>query len=196
MSLSTAAFYLFSGVYLGTGLMVILARNPMHAALSLVLVFFSSAALWLFLNAEFLAILLVLIYVGAVMVLFLFVVMMLDINLAVLREGFIRWLPVGAAVAALLAVVMVTALYAGLGNQPPVAAPSPDHGSATWLGLALFTEYLYPFELAGAVLLVAIVAAISLTHRGRRQRKLQDPATQVRVSPTERVRLVNLKTDA
>lgn len=196
MSLSAAAFYLFSGVYLGAGLMVILVRNPMHAALSLVLVFFSSAALWLFLNAEFLAILLVLIYVGAVMVLFLFVVMMLDINLAVLREGFIRWLPVGAAVAVLLAAVMVTALYAGLDNQSEMPVPSPDHGSALWLGLALFTEYLYPFELAGAVLLVAIVAAISLTHRGRRQRKVQDPAAQVRVASAERVRLVNLKTDA
>ena len=194
MSLSAAAFYLFAGIYLGAGLTVILARNPMHAALSLVLAFFSSAALWLFLSAEFLAILLVLIYVGAVMVLFLFVVMMLDINLAVLREGFIRWLPVGAAVAVLLASVIVTALYAGFGLQE-AQPPPPEHGSALWLGLVLFTEYLYPFELAGAILLVAIVAAISLTHRGRRQRKAQDPAQQVRVSAADRVRLVDLKTD-
>ncbi len=194
--MTLVAFYGFAGLYLLSGLLVVTLRNPMHAALSLVLAFFSSAALWLFLQAEFLALLLVLIYVGAVMVLFLFVVLLLDINLAVLREGFIRWLPVGGAVAIAMAVGIIAALYTELEDAAGAVALPADYGSAAWIGQHLYTAYLYPFELAGAVLLVAIVAAIAMTHRGRRRRRAQDPAAQSRVQASRRVRLVQLDKDS
>ncbi len=193
--IEAAVFYLFAGLLLGAALMVITLRNPVYAALCLVLAFFSSSALWLLLYAEFLAILLILIYVGAVMVLFLFVVMMLDINLAPLREGFARYLPIGGAVAVAMAGCMIWLLHKALETAAPVGEQTAPYGVKA-LGRLLFTEYLYPFELAGALLLVAIVAAIAMTQRGQRARKIQDPAAQVQVQPRERVRLVDMEADS
>ena len=166
MSVETIVFYLFATLLVGAASMVIFVRNPVYAALYLVLAFFSSAAIWMLLEAEFLAIVLVLVYVGAVMVLFLFVVMMLDINLSPLKEGFTRYLPVGLLIAVALAVELVVIIWykANVGTDAfPAPAPNPEGYSNTEaLGELLFTEYLWPFEIAAMVLLVAIVAAIAL----------------------------------
>ena len=188
-------FYVLSAVLVGAAVMVITARNPVHAALFLVLAFFTSAGIWLLLEAEFLAIILVLVYVGAVMVLFLFVVMMLDINLAPLREGFIRYLPVGVAVA--LVVVVELALVIGvsdfgLESMPRPPAYGPEYSNTAELGVLLYTVYVYPFEIAGAVLLVAIVAAIALTMRRRTGVKTQNPSRQVEVRREDRIRIVQM----
>jgi NADH-quinone oxidoreductase subunit J len=174
--------------------MVITVRNPVRAALFLVLAFFTSAAVWLLLEAEFLAIVLVLVYIGAVMVLFLFVVMMLDINLVPLREGFTRYLPIGLLVAALIAFEMVAVLRSENFSLEQFAKPvprGPDYSNTEELGNLLYTVYAYPFELASVILLVAIVAAIALTLR-RRANKAQDPVQQVRVRRQDRVRLVKM----
>ena len=190
-------FYIFAGLLIVSALMVITVRNPVHAVLSLVLSFFCSAAIWLLLEAEFLAIVLVLVYVGAVMVLFLFVIMMLDINLAQLREGFARYLPVGLVVAVVMVTVMGTIVGPGFinfVNENPVYY-GPGFSNTRLLGQELYTGYLYPFEIAGAILLVAIVAAISLTMRGRRDTKVQDPGKQVSVKSSERVRLVKMESE-
>ena len=188
-------FYVLSAVLVGSAVMVITARNPVHAALFLVLAFFTSAGVWLLLEAEFLAIILVLVYVGAVMVLFLFVVMMLDINLAPLREGFIRYLPVGIAVA--LIVVVELALVIGVSDFGLESMPQPtphgaEYSNTRELGELLYTVYVYPFELAAAILLVAIVAAIALTMRRRTGLKTQDPARQVAVRREDRIRIVEM----
>ncbi len=191
-------FYLFAVVLVFAGTMVITARNPVHSALFLVLAFFSSAALWLLLEAEFLAIVLVLVYVGAVMVLFLFVVMMLDINLAPLREGFIRYLPVGALVAALVVIELVMVLGAdslGLEGMPEPARHAADYSNTKELGVLLYTTYVYPFEIASILLLVAIVAAIALTMRRRPGLKWVDPGKQVAVSPKGRIRVVKMPSE-
>ena len=199
--LEKAIFYFFAALLLGAASLVIKARNPVHAALFLVLAFFSSAALWLLLHAEFLAIALVLVYVGAVMVLFLFVVMMLDVNLAPLQEGFARFLPVGLLVAVLMLAAMVFVLAPG-GPAPAADAGLAKAGTAVaesnarQLGKALFTEHLYPFEIAGAILLVAIVAAISLTLRKPGRQRTPRPERQVAARREERVRLVQLTPDA
>lgn len=201
--LEKAIFYFFAALLLGAASLVIKSRNPVHAALFLVLAFFSSAALWLLLHAEFLAIALVLVYVGAVMVLFLFVVMMLDINLAPLQEGFARFLPAGLLVAALMLAAMVLVLAPG-GSAPGPAAeaglahagPAVAESNTMRLGKALFTEHLYPFEIAGAILLVAIVAAISLTLRKPGRQRTPRPERQVAARREERVRLVQLTPDA
>lgn len=177
---------------------MITVRNPVHAALFLVLAFFSSAAIWLLLEAEFLAITLVLVYVGAVMVLFLFVVMMLDINLTAIRDGFARYLPVGAAVALLMIVAMVFAVgprYFGLEHVRAAARHPAGYSNTRELGAVLYTDYVYPFEIAAVILLVAIVAAIALTMRGRRQTKTQKPADQVAVRRGDRIRLVKMATE-
>ncbi len=189
-------FYLFGGVLTLAALSVITSRNPVYSVLFLVLCFFSAACIWLLLEAEFLAITLVLVYVGAVMVLFLFVVMMLDINLAVLKAGFARYLPVGILVALAMAAQLFILIWSR-GLETNVLMPrSDDDGSNTRaLGEWLFTEYLYPFEIAGFVLLVAIVAAIMLTHRRRPQTKYQDPSQQVRIRREERVRLVQVESE-
>jgi NADH-quinone oxidoreductase subunit J len=174
---------------------VVTVRHPVRAALSLVLAFFSAAGLWLLLEAEFLALALVLVYVGAVMVLFLFVVMMLDINLAPLREGFGEYLPLGALVAVLLVLELVLILTAGHFSPPqlPEPAAQPAGGSNTReLGRVLYTAYVYPFEIAGVLLLLAIVAAIALTLRRRQDTKYQAPSEQIKVRRAERVRLVKL----
>ncbi len=195
MSAEQAIFYFFSAVLVGAGAAVVTVRNPVHAALFLVLAFFTSAALWLLLEAEFLAVTLVLVYVGAVMVLFLFVVMMLDINLVPLREGFIRYLPVGVVVAVLMFVEMalvVGSSYFGLERFGSPPRHPADYSNTKELGGVLYTEYVYPFEIAAAVLVVAIIAAIALTLRRRPDSKRQDPARQVRVRREGRVRLVSL----
>ena len=188
-------FYLFGGVLTLSALSVITSRNPVYSVLFLVLCFFSAACIWLLLEAEFLAITLVLVYVGAVMVLFLFVVMMLDINLAQLKAGFARYLPVGLLVALAMAAQLFILVWSrGLDSQ--VLEYAADEGSNTrLLGEVLFTKYLYPFEIAGFILLVAIVAAIMLTHRRRPETKYQDPSQQVRIRREDRVRLVRVESE-
>jgi len=188
-------FYFLAAVLVGAAVMVITARNPVHAALFLVLAFFTSAGIWLLLEAEFLAIILVLVYVGAVMVLFLFVVMMLDINLAPLREGFIRYLPVGIAVAAIVVVELALVIGVsdfGLESMPQPPAHAADYSNTKEMGELLYTVYVYPFELAAAILLVAIVAAIALTMRRRTGVKTQDPSRQVEVRREDRIRIVQM----
>ncbi len=191
-------FYLFSISLLLSALMVICVRNPVHAALFLVLCFFSMAVIWLLLLAEFLAIVLVLVYVGAVMVLFLFVVMMLDINVALLREGFASYLPIGIGVALALVLVMGLALYQGMpGAAGGGALAQPETVSNTVaLGKALFTMYLYEFEIAGAVLLVAIIAAIALSLTTGKRNKSMDPAVQVRADRKGRLRMVDMRSES
>lgn len=186
-------FYFFAAMILFSATMVITVRNPVHAALFLVLTFFSSATVWLLLEAEFLAIILILVYVGAVMVLFLFVVMMLDINLAQVREGFARFLPIGLVVAVLMAVAMGLALkkvYLDAAHLNVLTEPPLDYSNTRELGMVLYTDYLYPFEISGAILLVAIIAAISLTLRKGKPNKTQNPEEQVRVKSRDRMRIV------
>ncbi|MDI1362190.1 NADH-quinone oxidoreductase subunit J [Methylotenera sp.] len=190
-------FYTLAAVLLYAAISVITTRNPVYAALYLVLAFFTAAGIWLLLEAEFLAIALVLVYVGAVMVLFLFVVMMLDINLDKLREGFWNALPVALPVGGLMAVEMV--MIVGVRNFgvdkviAPAAHPA-DYSNTAELGRVLYTDYLLPFELASVVLLVAIVAAIALTLRDRKESKSVDPSKQVLVKKADRLRI--LKMDA
>ena len=188
-------FYVLSAILVGAAVMVITARNSVHAALFLVLAFFTSAGVWLLLEAEFLAIVLVLVYVGAVMVLFLFVVMMLDINLAPLREGFIRYLPVGIAVAVIVVVELALVINVsdfGLESMPQPSAHGAGYSNTKELGALLYTVYVFPFEIAAAILLVAIVAAIALTMRRRTGVKTQDPARQVAVRREDRIRIVRM----
>ncbi|MSR01005.1 MAG: NADH-quinone oxidoreductase subunit J [Gammaproteobacteria bacterium] len=188
-------FYVFSSVLIVSALGVITARNPVHSALSLVLAFFSSAALWLLIEAEFLAIVLVLVYVGAVMVLFLFVVMMLDIKVEQVRQGVSRYAWLGWLTAAVIIAQMLSVFwFRGLGVDATVGVPpSPiNHSNTRELGEVLYTQYVYPFELAAVILLVAIVAAITLTLRRRPGLKQQDVAAQVAVRREERVHLVKI----
>jgi len=195
MEFTQYVFYFFASVLVFAAFMVITIRNPVKAALFLVLAFFSAAGLWMLLEAEFLAIVLVLVYVGAVMVLFLFVVMMLDINLARLREGFGEYLPVGGIVAVLMVIEMALILSDGFGAGRMLVPHPADYSNTRELGRVLYTVYAYPFEIAGAILLTAIVAAISLTMRRRPNTKYQNPAEQVRVQSSERVRLVKMKSE-
>lgn len=189
-------FYVFAGILLFAATLVITVRNPVHAALALVLAFFNSAALWLMAEAEFLGIALVLVYVGAVMVLFLFVVMMLDVNMAPLREGFARYLPIGALVGVVMVLEMLLVLgsgevdLAGIGGASGAAVEGGNN--IRLLGSVLYTVYAYPFELAAIVLLVAIIAAIMLTLRRRQGTKHQDVARQVRTTKAERLRVVRM----
>ncbi len=195
MTFQAFIFYFFAAVLVFAALRVITARNPVHAALFLVLAFFTSAGIWVLLQAEFLAITLVLVYVGAVMVLFLFVVMMLDINIARLREGFWSYLPLGALVAFLLVAEMVLVLvsrYTGLADMPSPPPLPADYSNTKELGRLLYTEYVYPFEIAAVILLVAIVAAIALTLRRRKQTKYIDPAKQINIKRADRVRMVSM----
>ena len=186
-------FYFFATVLVVAGALVITVRNPVHAALCLVLAFFTSAAIWLLLEAEFLAIALVLVYVGAVMVLFLFVVMMLDVNLVPLREGFIRYLPLGVGIAVVVLVELVIVLGGDRLGMLPVPEPhAAGYSNTQELGAVLYTVYVYPFEIAAIILLVAIVAAIALTLRRREGRRGQRPEEQVQVRRADRVRLVSM----
>lgn len=198
MNFTTFVFYLFSAILLFAGLRVITARNPVHAALYLVLAFFTAAGIWIMLEAEFLAITLVLVYVGAVMVLFLFVVMMLDINLSRLREGFWDYLPLAGIVAVLMVIEMAIVVGAkrfGLDVMPAPAAHPAGYSNTKELGRLLYTEYVYPFEIAAVILLVAIVAAISLTMRRRKGTKYQNPAQQVNVRREDRIRIVQVASE-
>ena len=183
-------FYLFGAVLLGSAVLVVVVRNPVHAALWLVLAFFTAAALWLLLYAEFLAITLVLVYVGAVMVLFLFVVMMLDINIDLLREGFWRNAPLAALVGLTMAAEMVALLLRGAGGTPTPGAPPEGYSNTKALGRVLYTDYVFPFELASVILLVAIIAAIALTLRSRKETKYQDPREQLAVKAADRLKIV------
>jgi NADH-quinone oxidoreductase subunit J len=184
-------FYFFAFILVMSAFSVITVKNPVHAALFLVLAFFSSAAIWLLLYAEFLAIALVLVYVGAVMVLFLFVVMMLDVNIIPLREGFARHAPVGAVVGFIIFIEMWLVLRFWA-NTPQPAETITDVSNTKALGQVLYTTYVYPFEIAAAILLVAMIAAIALTMRPRRQNKSQAPEQQVQVRREDRVRLVKM----
>ncbi len=198
MNFETAVFYFFAAILLFAGLRVITARNPVHAALFLVLAFFTAAGLWLMLEAEFLAITLVLVYVGAVMVLFLFVVMMLDINLDKLREGFWDYLPLAGIVATLMVLEMVVVLGGkqfGLSAVPAPIVHAANYSNTKELGRLLYTDYVYPFELAAVILLVAIVAAIALTMRRRKHTKYQDPAQQVKIKRADRIRMVSMASE-
>ncbi|HET7671286.1 MAG TPA: NADH-quinone oxidoreductase subunit J [Burkholderiales bacterium] len=190
----TVVFYAFGAVLLLSGLRVITARNPVHGALFLVLAFFTAAALWLLLQAEFLAITLVVVYVGAVMVLFLFVVMMLDINLERVREGFWRNLPLALIVGVIMVWEMITVLAYRYWGTAPRQLP-PGYSNTRELGLILYTDYAYAFEIAAVVLLVAIIAAIALTLRRRKDSRAQDPSEQVRAKRADRVRLVSMPSE-
>jgi NADH-quinone oxidoreductase subunit J len=196
MDIRTGFFYLFSALLLFAAFRVITARNPVYAALYLVLAFFQASAIWILLKAEFLAITLVLVYVGAVMVLFLFVVMMLDINVDALRAGFWKHFPIAATVGVLIALEMAAVLMGGfrLGEEPrsvPVIAQGPTPFSNTKeLGKLLYTQYLYPLEIAAVLLLVAIIAAIALTLRQRKDSKHTSSSDQVRVRARDRLQVV------
>jgi NADH-quinone oxidoreductase subunit J len=191
----TVIFWCFALILLFAALRVVTVRNLVQAALWLVLSFFTAAALWLMLQAEFLAIVLVLVYVGAVMVLFLFVVMMLDIDAEKLRAGFRSYIPVGVTVGILILLEMMLVLIGGyLGPRavPAPAAAGASYSNTRALGLQIYTDYAYPFEIAAVILLVAIIAAIALTHRKRRETKHQNPSEQIRVRRDERLRILNI----
>jgi NADH-quinone oxidoreductase subunit J len=203
MDTNTALFYTFSIVLLFAAFRVITARIPVHAALYLVLAFFSGSCVWMLLQAEFLAISLVLVYVGAVMVLFLFVVMMLDIDIDTLREGFWRHFPLAGTIGAVIALEMAWVLKRGfavpeasLAKVPAVqaaASQAAQLGNTKQLGIAIYTQYLFPLQIAAVLLLVAIVAAIALTLRQRKDSKFQDPAVQVKAKKADRLRIVKVE---
>ena len=188
-------FYVLSFVLIVSGLSVITSRNPVTAALSLVLAFFNAAGIWLLLQAEFLAIALVLVYVGAVMVLFLFVVMMLDINLDKLREGFWDYLPMAGFIGLLMIVEMVMVFKTKPFNLVPITEPTSNTSNTEMIGNTLYSNYVLPFELASVVLLIAIVSAIALTLRDRKDSKKTNPADQVAVKRQDRVRIVRMKSE-
>jgi len=192
MVFTDVVFYTLAAILLFAGLRVITTRNPVHAALFLVLAFFTAAGIWLLLEAEFLAIALVLVYVGAVMVLFLFVVMMLDINIDKLREGFWEYLPMAGTIGLLMAVEMVMVLGGKYFGATKAVSKPADYSNTAEIGRVLYTEYLLPFELASVVLLVAIVAAIVLTLRDRKDSKSMYPADQVLVKKQDRIRIVKM----
>ena len=191
-------FYFFATVLIVSALGVITARNPVYSALLLVLSFVTCAGLWLLLEAEFLAITLVLVYVGAVMVLFLFVVMMLDINLDQLRKGFWKWFPFGALLALVLVAEITMVIMGGpfsLDQMPPPPAQAADYSNTKELGRLIYTEYVYAFELAAVLLLIAMVTAIALTLRERTDKRSPDPSKQVVVRAEDRVRIVSMPTE-
>jgi len=193
MNFTTVLFYVFAAILVLASLRVITARNPVHAALFLVLAFFQAAGIWMLLKAEFLSIVLVLVYVGAVMVLFLFVVMMIDIDLDKLRAGFWNYLPLASIIGGVIVLEMASVLWRSFGvasAQAPEAANTIGQTKA--LGLAIYTEYIYAFEIAAAVLLVAIIAAVALTLRKRKDTKYFDPAEAVRVKRNDRLKIVKM----
>ena len=191
-------FYVFAAVLVVAALGVITARNPVHCALFLVFAFLNSAVIWLLLEAEFLALTLVVVYVGAVMVLWLFVVMMMDVDVEKLRQGFTRYAPLGALVALVVVAQIALVVWARRLGLPEGTAPAPapaGHSNTQALGELLYTQYLYPFEVAAVILLVAIVAAITLTMRRRPGQKLQDVGRQVAVRARDRIRVVKMDTE-
>ncbi|MCH8176910.1 MAG: NADH-quinone oxidoreductase subunit J [Proteobacteria bacterium] len=193
--IETIIFYVFATMTVASAIAVVTVRNPIHAALSLVLTFFTSAIIWMTLEAEFLAIILVLVYVGAVMVLFLFVVMMLDINIARLREGFVQYLPIGIGVAVVMLLLMLGVVTGDIFSSEAMSEPvakAADYSNTKALGSVLYTEYVFAFEVAAVILLVAIVAAISLTMRKRPETKYQNPSDQIKVRKADRLRIVKM----
>jgi len=196
--IETVIFYVFAVATVVSATAVVTVRNPVHAALFLVLTFFTSAVIWMSLEAEFLAIALVLVYVGAVMVLFIFVVMMLDINVARLREGFVRYLPLGLLVAAIMLGLMLSVVTSDVfvldaGSEP---LPKPaDYSNTKALGGVLYTDHVFAFEIAAVILLVAIIAAISLTMRKREKTKYQVPSEQIKVRKADRLRIVKMPSE-
>ena len=194
MDINTALFYILSGVLLFAAFRVITARSPVYAALYLVLAFFNAACVWMLLRSEFLAIVLVLVYVGAVMVLFLFVVMMLDMGVDTLRQGFWNHFPVAALVGVIIALEMAAVLLPGfnLHDAPLADAAALKLGNTKMLGIEVYTKYLYPLQIAAVLLLVAIIAAITLTLRQRKDSKYQNPSEQVKARKADRVRIVKL----
>ena len=194
MDINTALFYIFSGVLLFAAFRVITAGSPVYAALYLVLAFFNAACIWMLLRAEFLAIALVLVYVGAVMVLFLFVVMMLDVDSSVVRAGFWKHFPLAALIGVVIALEMAAVLLPGFNvpEAPGLDSAALKLGNTKLLGIEVYGKYLYPLQLAAVILLVAIIAAIALTLRHRKDSKSQNPSEQVRVRSQDRVRIVKL----
>ena len=198
MSFEKFVFYVFAAVLVFAATMVITRRNTVHSVLFLVLAFFNAAGLWMLLEAEFLAITLVLVYVGAVMVLFLFVVMMLDIEIAELRASFIKYMPIGVLIGLLMIVELLMVVgpkHFGLDKYAAPARHAADYSNTKELGEMLYTNYLYPFEIAAVILLVAIVAAISLTLRRRPETRYQDPAKQVVVKKKDRLKIVKMEAE-
>lgn len=197
MDFTTVLFYVFSVILIIAAIRVVTDSNPVHAALFLVLSFCTAAALWMLLKAEFLSIILVLVYVGAVMVLFLFVVMMVDIKLSNVREGFWGYLPLAATIGAVIVLEMAAVLFRGFWKaHTQVPEASAMIGNTKELGKLIYTEYLYAFELAGLILLVAMVAAVALTMRKRKDIKYFSPGDAVRVKSTDRLRIVKMKADS
>jgi NADH-quinone oxidoreductase subunit J len=195
MSVEKILFYIFSAILLAAAVLIVTRKNPVHSVLWLVVAFFNAAILWMMLEAEFLSIVLVLVYVGAVMVLFLFVVMMLDINITELRAGFVRNLPVAVLVAAVMMaeiLLVVGSTHFGLDKVAAPARHGADYNNTAELGFALFTDRLYAFEIAAVILLVGIIAASSLTLRKRPETKYQDPSKQISVKSTDRLKMVKM----
>lgn len=192
MTFEQIIFYLFSAVLVTGALGVVLVRNPVYAAMFLILSFFTSAAIWLMLEAEFLGVTLVLVYVGAVMVLFLFVIMMLDINMDPLREGFVKMLPIAALVAIIIAAEIIMVMTSGSFDMDNSVVQPEGYSNTKAIGSILYTEYVYPFEIAAVILVVAIIAAIALTLRRREGVKHQNPSSQIRTKRDDRVRLVKM----
>jgi len=198
MDFKTFVFYILAAIMIFAALRVITARNPVHAALFLVLAFFSAGGIWLLLAAEFLAVVLVMVYVGAVMVLFLFVVMMLDINLDRLRQGFWSYLPVGALIGVLLVIEMALVLggrYFGLEAMPEPPAAQAGYSNTRELGRLLYTDYVYPFELASLLLLVAMIVAVTLTLRKRKGVRYLNPSEQISIKRGDRVELISMSAE-
>ncbi|MDR0672412.1 MAG: NADH-quinone oxidoreductase subunit J [Zoogloeaceae bacterium] len=196
MDFKTFLFFFLAAILVFAALRVITARNPVHAVLSLILAFFTAAGVWLLLEAEFLAMVLVMVYIGAVMVLFLFVVMMLDIDLDRLKQGFWHYLPLGALVGLVVVAEMALVLGSGYFYTQDASLPAAAASNTRELGALLVSRYVYPFELTAALLLVAIVAAVALTFRGRKQTRRSDPADQIRVKADDRLRIVKMPTEA
>jgi len=191
-------FYLFATLAVCSALAVITVRNPVHSVLSLVITFFASSGLWMLLRAEFLSLILLLVYVGAVMTLFLFVVMMLNIDTEDKRRGFVNYLTLGIIIIVLLTGFMIASVgpdYFGLAIMPLPAQEAANYSNVHELGSLLYTDYAYPFEIAGVLLLAAMIAAITLAHRGPRKRKVQNVASQIAVKPQDRVRLINMPSE-
>lgn len=187
-------FFAFAAVAAGSALFVITARNAVHSVLSLVVTFFAMAGVWMILHAEFLSLILLLVYVGAVMTLFLFVVMMLNLDREEKKRSFVRYLPVGIVIVLLMVGLMMVAVgpdYFGF-EQMPAPVTAPDYNNLQQLGEVLYTDYVYPFEIAGALLLAAMIAAIALAFRGPTRRKVQHPSQQIAVRPEDRLRMISM----
>lgn len=192
-------FYLFASIAFFSALAVITVRNPVHSVLSLVVTFFATAGIWMILRAEFLSLILILVYVGAVMTLFLFVIMMLNIGRETKRVSFVRYLPFGLLMIILMTGLIIVAVgpqYFGMSEMPVPADKPGDYSNIAQIGAILYTDYFYPFEIAGVLLLASIIAAITLTYRGPRHRKVQRPADQINIRPEDRVRLIKMASES